>query len=108
MSEARTAPIVRMAELEIDADQLEAYRLLLAEEIEASVAMEAGVLMLNAVALRDEPNQIRILEVYASQRDYEAHLQTPHFLKYKSLTSGMVKALRLIDVDPLLMRSKMD
>ncbi len=108
MSEARTAPIVRMAELEIEADQLEAYRLLLAEEIEASVAMEPGVLMLNAVALQEDPAQIRILEVYASQRDYEAHLQTPHFLKYKSLTSGMVKALRLIDVDPLLMRSKMD
>jgi len=108
MSEAPHRHIVRMAELEIDADQLEAYRLLLAEEIEASVAMEPGVLMLNAVALRDDPAQIRILEVYASQRDYEAHLQTPHFLKYQSQTSGMVKALRLVDVDPLLMRSKMD
>ncbi|WP_159946662.1 antibiotic biosynthesis monooxygenase [Rhizobium sp. 18065] len=107
MIEAHPAPIVRMAELEIEADQLEAYRPLLAEEIEASVAMEPGVLMLNAVALRDDPAQIRILEVYASQKDYEAHLQTPHFLKYKSLTSGMVKALRLVEVDPVLLRTKM-
>ena len=108
MSEAPRTHIVRMAELEIDADQLEAYRLLLAEEIEASVAIEPGVLMLNAVALRDDPTQIRILEVYASQGDYEAHLQTPQFLTYKSLTSGMVKALRLVEVDPVLMRSKME
>lgn len=108
MSEAPCSPIVRIAELEIDPDQLEAYRDLLAEEIEASVALEPGVLMLNAVALRDEPNQIRILEVYANQEDYEAHLQTPHFLKYKSLTSAMVKSLRLIEVDPVAMRSKVE
>lgn len=106
MSEAPRPPIVRMAELEIDADQLAAYRVLLAEEIEASVALEPGVLMLNAVALRDEPNQIRILEVYANREDYEAHLQTPHFLKYKSLTSAMVKSLRLIEVDSVAMRHK--
>ncbi len=106
MSEAPRPPIVRMAELEIDADRLEAYRGLLSEEIEASVALEPGVLMLNAVALRDEPNQIRIIEVYANQKDYEAHLQTPHFLKYKSLTSAMVKSLRLIEVDPVAMRHK--
>lgn len=95
-----------MAELQIDSDLLEAYRDLLTEEIEASVALEPGVLTLNAVALRDDPSQIRILEVYASQEAYEAHLQTPHFLKYKRLTSGMVKSLRLIEVDPLIMRSK--
>jgi quinol monooxygenase YgiN len=95
-----------MAELEIDPEQLEAYRLLLAEEIEASVALEPGVLMLNAVALRNDPAQICILEVYASHADYKAHLQTPHFLRYKSLTSGMVKSLRLVDVDPVIMRTK--
>jgi hypothetical protein len=42
--------IVRIAELEIDPEQLEAYRALLAEEIEASVDREPGVLMLHAVA----------------------------------------------------------
>ncbi len=108
MSKTPSPPIVRMAELEIEADRLEAYRDLLAEEIEASVALEPGVLMLNAVALRDDPSQIRILEVYASQEAYEAHLQTPHFLKYKSLTLGMVKSLRLIEVDPFVMRGKME
>jgi quinol monooxygenase YgiN len=108
MSETPSPLIVRMAELEVDADQLEAYRNLLAEEIEASVALEPGVLMLNAVALRDEPSQIRILEVYASQEAYEAHLQTPHFLRYKSLTAQMVKSLHLIAVDPFVMRGKME
>lgn len=98
--------IVRIAELEIDPDQLAAYRPLLAEEIEASVDKEPGVLMLHAVAEKDRPERIRILEVYAGREAYEAHLLTPHFLKYKTETSNMVQSLRLVDVDPVMMCSK--
>jgi quinol monooxygenase YgiN len=98
--------IVRIAELEIDPAQLDAYRTLLAEEIEASMAKEPGVLMLHAVAERERPERIRILEVYASREAYEAHLTTPHFLKYKEGTADMVKALSLLDVDPVMMRGK--
>lgn len=50
--------------------------------------------------------RIRILEVYAGREDYEAHLQTPHFLKYKAETAGMVRSLRLADMEPVMMRSK--
>ncbi|ARQ08852.1 antibiotic biosynthesis monooxygenase protein [Rhizobium etli] len=99
-------PVVRMAELEIAAERLEAYRVLLAEEIEASVALEEGVLSLSAVFIREAPKHIRILEVYANQAAYEAHLRTPHFLKYKKETAGMVTSLTLIDVDPIAMRAK--
>ena len=98
--------IVRIAEIEIDPRQLAAYRMLLAEEIEASVDKEPGVLMLHAVAERERPEQIRILEVYADRDAYEAHIRTPHFLKYKEGTAGMVKELRLVDVDPVMMRGK--
>jgi quinol monooxygenase YgiN len=99
-------PVVRMAELEIDPGTLEAYRALLTEEIEASVALEDGVLSLNAVSVKDRPNVIRILEVYADKEAYEAHLRTPHFLKYKNETAGMVASLTLVDVEPIVMRSK--
>lgn len=98
--------MVRIAELTIDPEQLDAYRALLAEEIEASVDNEPGVLMLHAVAERERPEQIRILEVYADREAYEAHIRTAHFLKYKEGTAGMVKALRLVDVDPVMMRGK--
>lgn len=99
-------PVVRMAELEIDPDTLESYRALLKEEIEASVALEDGVLSLSAVSIRGNPNRIRILEVYADQEAYEAHLQTPHFLKYKNQTAHMVTSLTLIEVDPIAMCAK--
>lgn len=98
--------LIRMAELEIDPDTLETYRALLTEEIEAAVALEDGVLSLSAVSIRDQPNRIRILEVYADQEAYEAHLRTPHFLKYKNQTAHMVTSLTLVEVDAIAMRAK--
>jgi quinol monooxygenase YgiN len=98
--------MVRIAEIEVHPDQLDAYSLLLAEEIVASVEREPGVLMLHAVAHKDAPHYIRILEVYASQDAYQTHIETPHFLKYKLGTADMVTGLRLIEVDPILLAAK--
>ncbi len=60
-------PMVRIAELEIVPAQLGAYKAILAEEQEASVRLEPGVLMLHSVQLAEDPTQIRLLEVYASR-----------------------------------------
>ena len=99
-------PLVRIAELEIDADQLEAYRNALREEIETSIRVEPGVLTLYAVSVKGQPNQIRIFETYKDQAAYESHLQTPHFKKYKAETQGMVKSLKLIETEPILLGRK--
>jgi quinol monooxygenase YgiN len=98
--------MVRIAELEIDPEQLEAYKAILAEEQEASVRLEPGVLMLHSVAIADNPTQIRLLEVYASRSAYEAHLNAPHFVKYKTSTEKMVKSLRLVETKPILLCAK--
>jgi quinol monooxygenase YgiN len=96
--------IIRIAELEIETTLIDAYTAFLTEEIEASLRLEPGVLMLNAVAIKGRPELVRIMEVYADQDSYEAHLQSPHFLKYKTKTAGMVKSLNLIDVEPIALR----
>ncbi len=93
--------MVRMAELTIADDCLAAYRALLAEEIDASLASEPGVLSLQAVFLQEAPTQVRLLEVYADEAAYLAHLQSPHFLKYKSATAHMVRDLRLLPATPI-------
>jgi quinol monooxygenase YgiN len=99
-------PMVRIAEIEIDPQQLDAYKALLAEEQEASVRLEPSVLMLHSVAIADHPNQIRLLEVYASRGAYEAHLKAPHFIKYKTTTEKMVRSLKLVPVSPILLCAK--
>jgi quinol monooxygenase YgiN len=101
-----SAPVIRIAELEIDPAQLERYKALLGEEVEASVANEPGVLFLYAVSIGGSPHLVRIFEGYADQAAYEAHLQTPHFLKYKMKTAGMVMSLQLLPTDPVALRGK--
>ena len=100
------APVIRIAELEIDPGQLERYKALLAEEIEASVRLEPGVLFLYAVSVSGSPEQVRVVEGYADQAAYEAHLTTPHFLKYKMKTAAMVLALPLLPADPVALHGK--
>lgn len=102
----RIGPIVRIAELEIDPNQIAAYTVLLSEEVEASVRLEPGVLSLYAVSIKGSPDQVRVIETYADHAAYEAHLTTPHFLKYKAHTAGMVRALRLLETEPISLQAK--
>lgn len=106
MPQRTKMPLVRIAELEIDPGQLDAYRSFVTEQINASISSEPGVLVLYAVAIKDRPDHIRVIEMYADQAAYEAHLVTPHFLKYKSGTKTMVRSLRLIETDPIILRAK--
>ncbi|QHW01329.1 antibiotic biosynthesis monooxygenase [Spirosoma endbachense] len=94
--------LVRLAKLVIDSSQLDPYKAALKEEIEASVRLEAGVLTLYAVAEKDKPTHITILEIYADTAAYKAHIKTPHFLKYKTATQSMVKSLELVETVPLI------
>jgi quinol monooxygenase YgiN len=98
--------VVRLAELEIDPVQLENYKAALKEEIDTSIRIEPGVLTLYAVALKDNPAHIRIFETYADVDAYRAHLETPHFKKYKTVTQGMVKSLKLFETDPIMLGAK--
>jgi quinol monooxygenase YgiN len=107
-AESMDKPVVRLAELEIDPGQIQAYRAALKEEIEASIRSETGVLTLYAVSVKEHPTQVRIFETYANSAAYEAHLQTAHFKKYKSQTQKMVRSLRLIETEPILLGSKAD
>ena len=98
--------IARIARLEIDPDQLPTYLDFLREEIEASVRIEPGVIMLHATSSKDAPHLVQLLEVYASRTAYEAHIASPHFLKYKTGTMAMVRSLELVEVDPILLAAK--
>ncbi|WP_460977591.1 putative quinol monooxygenase [Spirosoma knui] len=100
-SQSRTQ-MVRIARIVVDPAQLEPYKAALKEEIEASVRLEPGVLTLYATSETDNPTHITILEIYADSSAYKAHIQTPHFLKYKTGTQKMVKSLELIDTVPLI------
>ena len=98
--------MVRLAKLVIDPNQLETYKAFLKEEIETSLRIEPGVKTLYAVSEKDNPTHITILEIYADTVAYQAHLKTPHFIKYKTGTKDMVKSLELVETVPLISEIK--
>ena len=98
--------MIRISEIEIDSIYLREYNNILQEEARASVQLEPGVIAIYPMYQKENPEQIRILEIYANRQAYESHLKTPHFQKYKTGTLKMVKSLKLTDmtnIDPKTM-----
>ena len=93
--------IVRISEIEIESSFLDEYKAILKEESAASVRLEPGVVSIFPMYQKENPTQVRILEIYASREAYESHLKTPHFQRYKSTTLNMVKSLKLVDMEML-------
>ena len=91
--------MIRISEIEIDSIYLREYNNILQEEARASVQLEPGVIAIYPMYQKENPEQIRILEIYANREAYESHLKTPHFQKYKTSTLKMVKSLKLVDMD---------
>ena len=98
--------IVRLAELEIFPEQLQAYTAALKEEIETSIRVEPGVLSLYAVQVKGDPTRVRLFEMYADSNAYDAHIASAHFGKYKTGTAAMVQSLTLVETVPVLLGSK--
>jgi quinol monooxygenase YgiN len=97
---------IQVAEIEIDSAQLENYKAAVREQIEAAIRTEPGVLTLYSVADKDNPTHIIVFEIYRDTAAYQAHLKTAHFKKYKAVTAKMVKSLKLIRVNPIILRAK--
>ena len=93
--------MVRMAHVSVEPEYLDQYLAILNEEAEASVRLEPGVLCIYPMFIQERPTEIRLLEIYANQEAYEAHLKTPHFQHYKTATLPMVKSLDLIEMRPI-------
>ena len=96
-----TNMMIRISEIQIDPNYLEEYISVLKEESAASVKLEPGVISIYPMFQKENPTEIRILEIYANKDAYESHLQTPHFKQYKNSTLKMVKSLKLVDMEAI-------
>lgn len=90
--------LIRISEIEVHPQYLKEY-LEYAHTVGAtSVKEEPGVVCIYPMQMKRDSTQIRILEIYASQKTYQHHIKTAHFQKYKTGTLHMVKHLDLIDM----------
>ena len=92
---------VRIAEIEVYPEWLDAYLSAAGAVGAESVAKEPGVVCIFPMQRKDNPCLIRIVEIYRSDEAYKEHLATPHFRKYKEGTPHMIKSLELVPMRPL-------
>lgn len=93
--------MVRISEIEILPEYLDEYISILKEEASASVKIEPGVISIFPMYQKENPAQIRIIEIYSDKEAYQSHLQTFHFQHYKTTTLKMVKDLKMVDMKSL-------
>jgi quinol monooxygenase YgiN len=106
MAQENRSRYVRVAELDIDPTQVEAFAVATREVGQASVRTEEGCLVLYAVSEKDNPARVRVFEIYSDAAAYQAHLQTAHFKKFRATTDAMVKSRKLIDALPVSLATK--
>ncbi len=102
----KTVAYVRWSELEIDPAQLDRFAVLANENIQQTRRTEPGVSAFYSAAEKDQPNRVRVLEIYTDANAYQGHLQTPHFRKFHSATSQMVKGHKLFEAVPVMLGAK--
>ena len=105
-SMAQDHRIYRIAKINVDPVQLDKYNAALKEQMNTAISVEPGVLSYYAVSDKKEPSHITIFEIYADSAAYNAHIQAPHFKKYKEVVKDMVKSLELEDVDVIGVANK--
>jgi len=93
--------MIRISEIGIKPEYLDEYLSILKEESKASVELEPGVISIYPMYQKENPTEIRILEIYEDKKAYESHLETPHFKHYKTTTLKMVNSLKLIDMNTI-------
>lgn len=107
LSNARAEDLyIRLIKIELDSNAVENFNELAKTVMSPGIKKEPGVLVMYAVAEKDNPTRVSILEVYKDLDAYNIHLETPHFLKYKEASAKLVKSLARIDVNAILLGSK--
>jgi quinol monooxygenase YgiN len=106
VGEAMVQQHIQIAEIDVDPAQLESYKAAVQEQIKAAIVVEPGVLVLYSVSNKDNPAHVTVFEIYRDREAYLAHLQAPHFLKYKATVEKIVKSLKLVPVEPIMLGAK--
>lgn len=100
--------IVRLSKIEVYPEFIKEYMQYAVEVGEISLRTEPGVLTMYAVAEKENPCKVTILETYASEQAYKSHIASEHFQKYKQGTKHMIKTLVLSDQAPLNPQSQVN
>lgn len=97
---------VRLIKIEIASNAVEAFRGVCTKIMAPGLEREPGMLVMYAVAEKDRPTHISILEVYQNLAACQTHLDTPHYCQYQESAKLLVKSWELVEAAPVLLGAK--
>lgn len=71
-----------------------------------TTAKEAGTYALYGVIERDNPNLMRLLEIYASDEAYRIHSTSPAFQQYRAERLPILAGLKILPVNGIVLEQK--
>jgi quinol monooxygenase YgiN len=86
---------VVIADVTVPSERLAAFIAASLEDARDSVAKEPGCRQFDVLLSADGSPTVVFYEVYADRAAFEAHLQTPHFFRWRDATQGLITATRI-------------
>lgn len=106
MAIERHAPIMRIIEFVLAADDVQPLLEAGRKNIAASVRDEPGVLSMHCAVDKDDPTKLYVVEVYRDQAAYRAHVESAHFKAFLAATQGKVISRRMTETQPAVLGAK--
>lgn len=99
-------PLVHWAIVESTEGNMPTILSLGAKHVAPITAQESGTYALYGGIDKENPNMLRILEIYADENAYQIHRSSEGFKQYQSDRVPALAKLTLIEVDPIVLEQK--
>lgn len=107
LSTARAQDLyVRLLKIELEPNGATRFTELNNTVMLPGISKEPGLLVMYALAEKDYPTRVSILEVYESLAAYDQHVRTPHYVEYEKASNTIVKSLQILEVSPIHLGAK--
>lgn len=80
---------VLMVHIHVKPERLEDFLEIVRDNASNSV-LEAGVVRFDVFQQKDDPTRITLVEVYHAAEDYQKHITTAHFLRFRDRVEDMM------------------
>ncbi|MBV6886430.1 antibiotic biosynthesis monooxygenase [Xanthomonas campestris pv. spermacoces] len=97
---------VRWSMLEVDPTRMDSFKALGNENVRETRRNDPGVLAFYWAGEKDHPNRVRVLEVYADENAYKAHLASAHYQKFRDASRPLLKGHALFEAVPVVLGAK--
>ncbi|HEL2203053.1 TPA: antibiotic biosynthesis monooxygenase [Streptococcus suis] len=100
-------PVVHLFHLGIDEKNRDTFYQVGVKNFRTSYEEEGGILAMYASALKENPLEYKVFEVYADETAYQRHRNSPHFKAYVEQVGSKLTKREVFEVEALFLEEKL-